>query len=144
MGNCCGKKQDDEKVALTPIAAPSSAPAAVAASSSKDSPHLDKDSHVSDSGHHVRHLGDGVIAISCEKWEATHVVGTKGSVIKKLQADSGARINVDFEKGEVKISGGKDAVKKAQAAVSAILDDAAHPDYVGPKGKKLREEASKL
>jgi polyribonucleotide nucleotidyltransferase len=137
MGNLCcgGKKKDDEKVALTPVSI---------VSTNDVSPHLDKDSHISDSGHQVRHIGGGAITISCEKWEASHVVGTKGSVIKKLQADSGAHINVDFEKGEVKISGSKDAVKKAQAAVSAILDDAAHPDYVGPKGKVLREQASKL
>ena len=35
-------------------------------------------------------------------------------------------------------------LKALQAAVSKILDEAAHPDYAGPEGKKLREEASKL
>jgi polyribonucleotide nucleotidyltransferase len=93
--------------------------------------------------------------IECQAYEISHVIGNGGETIKKLKADTGATIDCDTHAehaglvaqtpgGLIKIGGSKEAVAKARVLVMAILEEAEHPDYAGPEGSKLREEAATL
>ena len=49
------------------------------------------------------------------------LIGKGGSVIRKLQEDSGARIDLDRNRSVVKIQGEEEAMAKAKELIEAIL-----------------------
>ena len=49
------------------------------------------------------------------------LIGKGGSVIRKLQEDSGARIDLDRNRSVVKIQGEEEAMVKAKELIEAIL-----------------------
>lgn len=82
--------------------------------------------------------------ITVPKWEAASVIGPKGATIKKIQAESGARVNVQNQGDQAIITfEGSDAeVAKARQLVAKALSGAENPQYVSKGAQKLRDEAN--
>ena len=77
--------------------------------------------------------------VECTDVSVTHVVGPGGGTIKQLQSDTGAKIST--EGVMVRVEGTEAQIKAAVDAIKAILENQANPDYTGPEGSRLRDEA---
>ena len=89
--------------------------------------------------------------LTCDKDHARLLIGPGGSVLKRLQAESGARINVDTAADPAAITieaASQDAVDAAAALVHAITEPAftivecratALTHVIGPHGCKIKE-----
>jgi hypothetical protein len=81
--------------------------------------------------------------VECTDVSISHVVGPGGSTIRKLCCDTGA--NVFTVKPSpphmVRVEGTAEQIRAAVEAIKAILENQANPDYTGPEGSRLREEA---
>lgn len=59
--------------------------------------------------------------VECPASAIGAVIGKGGETIRSIQEDSGARVNVERDPPSVRLSGAKDAVKKARQQVEAII-----------------------
>ena len=86
------------------------------------------------------------VQVPCDSKWISSVIGPGGSMIKKLQEASGAKISVveGSDPAIIEISGPGLAVTKAKAAVEAVIKEAENPDYEGEKGKELRAKADEF
>ena len=71
--------------------------------------------------------------VRVESWMTSFIVGSKGANIVKLEADTGAKLNVDRDRGVVQISAdSREVVTAAQATVQELVDRLAAQRVVIP------------
>lgn len=83
--------------------------------------------------------------IPITKVQIGHVVGKGGSTIRSIQEESGAKVEIVDDGPAVRITADDDAkVAAAEAAVMKVIESQENPDYEGPEGARLRQEANAL
>ena len=93
-------------------------------------------------GHEVddHHAGEHL-----DQVEIVGLLGHGGSTIKKIERDSGARIQIDRKRGSVSYEGTETQVNNAKALVAAAALKAHEaPDYCGEDGGKKRAKALRV
>lgn len=90
--------------------------------------------------HEDHHAGEHL-----DQVEIVGVLGHGGATIKKIEAESGARIHIDRKQGSVKYEGSEEAVSAAKRLVAAAALKAHEtPDYCGEEGGKKRAKALRV
>ena len=93
-------------------------------------------------GHEVddHHAGEHL-----DQVEIVGLLGHGGATIKKIERDSGARIQIDRKRGSVSYEGTETQVNNAKALVAAAALKAHEaPDYCGEDGGKKRAKALRV
>jgi len=77
-----------------------------------------------DSADPLTGIGPGTVAISLPQGTAGRIIGRNGATIQSIQSETGARVWVDCEASQARISGQVGAVEHAKLLVQALAEEA--------------------